>query len=255
MVEVGYIGQLATYLYLFAGPDFICSNAPHRSNVPYSSLPSLVSGYCFACETPNPINGILRKKHKEMAGCDCGLRNSRLALLIKSLMSNKQKSEDHQRNVPSNLHHLDPLFSGLCLPLQSRCILAINPVTFPQHSLLDSFEITIQLARFLGASPQSPGASLLLSLHGLPNPIFFIFFMSWAICWSIYRECNMTARLFWILPFSSGEMNVCSKVDSLGPMQGYHSPSSTLILSLSIGSEGSTQHKEQSTLKMAVWQG
>lgn len=111
MVEVGYIGQLATYLYLFAGPDFICSNAPHRSNVPYSSLPSLVSGYCFACETPNPINGILRKKHKEMAGCDCGLRNSRLALLIKSLMSNKQKSEDHQRNVPSNLHHLDPLFS------------------------------------------------------------------------------------------------------------------------------------------------
>lgn len=91
MVEVGNIDQLATYLYLFAHPGFISSNAPHRSNVPYSSLPSFVSGYCFGCETPNSINGILRKKHKEMAGCDSGLRNSRLVLLIKRLMSNKQE--------------------------------------------------------------------------------------------------------------------------------------------------------------------
>lgn len=152
MVEVGYVDQLAAYLYLFAHPGFISSNTPHRSNVPYSSLPSLASGYCFGCETPNSINGILRKKHKEMAGCDCGLRNSRLGLLIKRLMSNKQKSEDLQRNVPSNVGHLGPLFSGLRPPLQSQCILAIKHVTFLQHSLVNSFEIPIWLARyFLGA--------------------------------------------------------------------------------------------------------
>lgn len=58
-------------------------------------LPPLYPAIVLVVKLPTPSMGFLRKKHKEMAGCDCGLRNSRLVMLIKGLMSNKQKSEDH----------------------------------------------------------------------------------------------------------------------------------------------------------------
>lgn len=226
MVKFGYIGQLATYSSLFAHTDFTSSDASHRSNVPYSSLPSLVSGYCFGCETSNSINGFLRKKHKEMAGCDWTQEFQACAVDKKTYV--KQTKEWR----PSEKCSDQPV---LLRPIVFRFMSAfIEPVhphykmhDLSPHSLVNSFENSHLAGQILsGCLTSFTRASLLLFLQPLPHQPSFccccflfccvVFFMSWARCWSAYEGCDMVANLLCMLPFSSGEKKVCSRVDGLG---------------------------------------
>lgn len=242
MVKFGYIDQLATYSSLFAHTDFISSDASHRSNVPYSSFPSLVSGYCFGCETSNSINGFLRKKHKEMAGCDWTQEFQACAVDKKTYV--KQTKEWRPSEKCSDQ------------PVLLRSIvfrfMSIKCMTFPQHSLVNSFENSHLAGQILsGCLTSFTRGSLLLFLQPLPHQPSFccccflfccvVFFMSWARCWSAYEECDMVANLLSILPFSSGEKKVCSRVDGLGCESARLSWSVLNSDSISRHGEGRTQ--------------
>lgn len=129
MAEFCYIGQLATDSYLFAHIDSICNYASHRSNVPYAPFPSLISGYCFVHETPTSVNGFLRKKHKAMAGCDCGLRNSRLVLLIKRLCQTNKRVKTIRETLRG--------FSVLLRPIVFRFMSAFIERVHPCYKMSD----------------------------------------------------------------------------------------------------------------------
>lgn len=69
-----------------------------------------------------------------MAGCDCGLRNSRLVLLIKRLMSNKQKRRPLETAGPTWATQAHCFQVYVCLS-RARTSSPKKHMTFPEHSL------------------------------------------------------------------------------------------------------------------------